>query len=170
MSMFNNFFNSLRNGPNNNMSNKYGPQYYESIYNLGLNGLRSKFPLVGDGTTRLVFGIDNYLVAKASINKEGIDQCSVEDKVFRQSGELRRYLCPLVWYKKGLIIMRRALPLEGIASGEYINLKKIGGERTYRDLVYLSKKFDLNFKDIISISSWGLLDGRPVLFDYGEKN
>ncbi|MDP4143797.1 MAG: hypothetical protein Q8936_04845 [Bacillota bacterium] len=146
---------------------------FNRIYDMDLHEINHKFKYIGEGSSRAVYALDNRLVIKVATCKSGYSQCKLENHIFNDvSDNLKDYLCPIIWYRPGMIVMPRAYPLTNVMNREDdVNLSKIGrGKQGYKDLRYLSKKYNLLFDDIIAPSSWGFLDGKLVLIDYGCKN
>lgn len=144
--------------------------WFESIYSMGPVKISEKFPYLGSGISRAVYALNNYYVVKVAMNRDGLDQCMLENKIFLTSDlKFRKYICPVLWYRTGMIIMPRALPLTFLSSSSTFEISSLG-EHAFHDLKQLSRKYNLLFDDIESISSWGMLYGKPVLIDYGCTN
>lgn len=149
--------------------------YFEMVYDMDKFELSRSFPMVADGSCRTVYAITRDLVAKVATNRDGVRQCRKENIVFSHADEyLRTYLCPVLWHAPGMIVMARAvpvMPLDMVAGDLHVDLSITGrGYRAYEDLKFLSRKFDLLFDDLISVTSWGYLGNRAVLVDYGCKS
>jgi hypothetical protein len=142
---------------------------FNRIYSMNLSEIKKRFTFLGEGISRSVYAINNDYVIKIAKGREGLYQNRVEKYVFTHASKtLKAYLCPILWYKPGMIVMPRAIPLSQITNSEFVDLKSIRSEpNAYKDLLYLSKKFYLFFEDIESTSSWGLINNIPVLIDYG---
>lgn len=144
--------------------------WFESIYSMGPFKIRKKFAYIGSGISRAVYALNNYYVVKIAMNRDGIDQCMLENKIFLTSEPgYKKYICPVLWYRPGMIIMPRALPLTFLSSSDTFDISSLG-KHAYHDLKHLSKEYNLLFDDIKSLSSWGMLYGKPVLIDYGCTN
>lgn len=145
---------------------------FNRIYNMDFYEIQRRFLYLGEGISRVVFAINNDYVIKIAKDFDGDYQCSIEYHVYTHTNKiLNSYLCPIVWYKRGMIVMPRAIPLSYYISEPYIDISKIRRDRnSYVDLIKLSQKFDLLFEDIVSTSSWGILNNRMVLIDYGCTN
>lgn len=131
--------------------------------------IRSEFKFLGEGISRRVYAINDNFVVKVAKGNEGIYQNRVEYFVYTHAGNnFEIYLCPIVWYQPDRLIMRRAVPLSRHHKSKYVNLSKIRPERSaYSDLNKLASSFYLFYEDIISTSSWGILNSNAVLIDYG---
>jgi hypothetical protein len=147
----------------------YPKQYFNDIYMMSYKEIRDKFLFLGEGISRKVYAINEDYVVKIAKGEEGLYQNKVERYVFTHCGKYyRRYLCPILYFKEDMLIMPRATPLSSLTSEKYLDIKKIRKEKnTYKDLSFLTSRFYLFYEDIISVSSWGILKGTPVLIDYG---
>jgi hypothetical protein len=127
------------------------------------------YEFLGEGISRKVFALNNEYVAKLAKDKEGIYQNHIEHFVYVNADyKTLKYLCPIVCFSPKLLIMKRANPITGNTKGDYVNLLKLRNERSvFRDINNLADKFHLFYEDLISVSSWGKLEGENVLIDYG---
>lgn len=148
---------------------------FENIYSTNIRIIKNKYEFLGEGASRIVYGIDENYVVKISKNKTGKYQCSTENQIYSTVDEKdKKYFCPVLWYKSGMIFMRRAFPFTeaiGCRHGsifEYTNIKK--DSDFFKNLRKITKHYDLLYPDIKAISSWGILDKKPVLIDYGCTN
>jgi hypothetical protein len=143
--------------------------FFKQVHSMNIVELRKNFVFLGEGIARAVFALNDIYAAKVAKCMDGDDQCWLENHIYRhEDSKIKKYLCPVVWYKKGMVVMPRAIPLSRIVPFETVDITKLGwGSQCYRDLVHLSKKYNLLFEDIVSTSSWGLINNVPVLIDYG---
>lgn len=139
------------------------------VYNMSFMEISNRFEFLGEGISRSVFAINNDFVVKVAKGREGLYQNKVEKYVFTHcSKELRKYLCPILWYKPDMLFMPRAIPLSKLTTQKYLDLNKLMlSKEAYEDIMYITKRFYLFQEDIISVSSWGILDNILVLIDYG---
>jgi hypothetical protein len=142
------------------------------VYNMSVSEISNRFEFLGEGISRAVFAINNDFVVKVAKGREGLYQNKVEKYVFTHCGKnLRKYLCPIMWYKPDRLFMPRAIPLSMLTKQKYLDLNKLMlGKDSYDDIMYITKRFRLFQEDIISVSSWGILDNNLVLIDYGCTN
>lgn len=142
---------------------------FNTIYSMNSRELKRRFTFLGEGISRAVYALNDEYVIKIAKGREGLYQNRVERYVYNHANNtLKSYLCPILWYKPRMIVMPRAIPLSQITSNEFVDLKTIRSEPdAYNDLLYLTRKFYLFFEDIEATSSWGLINGVPVLIDYG---
>lgn len=143
--------------------------WLRKLCDLNENEICKRYKYMGEGISRKVFAIDENYVIKIAKDQDGYYQNKVEQYVYTNVSEhLRKYLCPLILFTPKSIIMKRAVPLSEIFKDKTINIKTIRQEKTTRrDLNYLAKKYYLYYSDIIDTSSWGKLEDKNVLVDYG---
>jgi hypothetical protein len=63
---------------------------FETINNMNKNQMRYSFPLVAEGSCRSVYAVGNGLVAKKATNKDGFEQCNMENRVYRHADDYFR--------------------------------------------------------------------------------
>jgi hypothetical protein len=143
--------------------------FFKNICNLSDKEIAKKYEFLGEGISRRVYSINEYYVVKVAKVDDGRYQNRVENYVYTHAPKnMIKYLCPILWFEPDRIIMRKAIPLSNILKDKYINLKNIRPEKeSYMDLNKLTNNFILFPEDIISTSSWGILDNKNVLIDYG---
>lgn len=142
---------------------------FYKIYALDETELFEKYIYLGEGAGRRVFAINEDLVIKVAKGKFGILQNKIENYVYTTASKRhKRYLCPVMWYKPWMVVMKKALPLS--SDKEYFDsLKEFCQDKIfYRDILALTRIHHLSPKDIRAKSSWGLIeDDNKVLIDYG---
>lgn len=145
---------------------------FNSIYNMKKKEIEKKYKFLGEGISRRVYAVDKNYVVKIAKGKEGIYQNQVEYYVYTHvDEEYKKYLCPIVWFDPKMLFMKRADPLSKYIKDDFLKITKVRSEDSaVKDLKYLSAKFFLYYKDIISTSSWGKVDGGNILIDYGCTN
>jgi len=131
--------------------------------------IAKKFSYLGEGIARKVFAIDDDYVVKVAKGVDGLFQNQVEYYVYRNvDNTLLSYLCPIVAFKPRILLMKRAVPISKYNHNKKVNLNTIREEKySADDLNYLADNFYLYYNDIVSSSSWGKLDNKNVLIDYG---
>lgn len=73
-----------------------------------LKALHLPYKVIGSGKTRIVYDLGNGYVVKIAISKRGIHSNETEYMLYNQcSSRLRRYLCPVIEYGDGWIIMEK---------------------------------------------------------------
>ena len=127
-----------------------------------------KLIYIGSGSGRAVYDMGNGYVIKAARNKKGLAQNRVEHTIYmeEQSPLLAQIIDAAENYD--YVIMRKA---EHIYSRSYIQgyLRNvmIGEYPAGYELQRIMDKYGLILADIRRSSSWGLIDDKLVLIDYG---
>ncbi|MDF2879861.1 MAG: hypothetical protein K0R54_418 [Clostridiaceae bacterium] len=147
-------------------------EYFESIYSLDLKKISQRYKYLGEGISRKVYALNENLVVKVAKGDEGIYQNSVEYYVFTHADKnFSKYLCPILWFRPKMLIMRRAIPFKKITKSRFVDLRTIRSEpNSFSEINYYTSKFFLYYNDIRSAGSWGKLDNCNVLIDYGCTN
>lgn len=144
----------------------------DDIYNMSIYKINKYFERIGKGSSRAVYAIDSMHVIKVAVNNYGDYQCRIEDRIYRHSEiRFRKYLCPVLWYKRGMIVMVRAVPYKKRYKGEHFNITNIRpNSECKKDIKEFCRRFDLFYNDVRSPTSWGDIKGVPYLIDYGCTN
>lgn len=142
---------------------------FNKIYQLSDREINHMYRYLGEGISRRVYSLNDDYVIKLAKGAEGHYQNKVENYVFTHVDEsYLKYLCPIVWFRPRMIIMKKAIPFSKLTKNKHIDLAKIRPEQTAaKDLRTLAINFFLYYSDILAASSWGQLDGSNVLIDYG---
>lgn len=143
--------------------------WFQNIYNMSNREIKENFKYLGEGISRIVYAIDDNYVIKLSKGIEGKYQSNVEKHIYNNVNDyFKTYLCPIVWFKPGMMVMLRAKPLKNHIHHRKVDLSKIITDRDCKsDMKMMADTFGLLYADIKAKSSWGILEGRPVLVDYG---
>lgn len=145
-----------------------------------------KFTLIGKGSARLVYDINNEYVLKLAKNNKGIAQNKVEINISK-SNKYNDIIAKVVEFNDNgnYLIQQKAksisddrfeeltgLQYQGFLYYLRFNKEWSGENRVLFDTVSsLIDEFDLDRFDVASESSWGEINGRVVLIDYGlDKN
>lgn len=147
-------------------------EWFHSIYLYAKKKIKKDFKYLGQGISRKVYAINDDYVIKVAKGHDGLYQNKVEYYIFTHASKnLKKYLCPIIWFKPRMLVMKRALPLSQITNSKTIDLKSIRAEENaFEELTELYENFLLLYEDIISTSSWGILNEEKVLIDYGCTN
>lgn len=129
---------------------------------------RGYYRYIGLGSSRQVFDLRNGYVIKVAINSAGISQnqseyrISCEDKsglfakVVRVSNDFR------------FLMMEKADKVYNISEVyEYFNVKGKDELFNLEELKNIFKDNNLLTGDLNRKSNWGIINGRPVIIDYG---
>lgn len=150
-------------------------ELFEKIYLTDHHALKKDYKFLGQGASRIVYAINDAYVVKLSKNRTGKYQCRTEYYIYNNiDKKYKKYFCPIVWYKEGMIVMKRAETFSeilGLRHGsifEYTSIKR--NSEFFKTLKKIATHYDLLYPDIKAISSWGILEQKPVLIDYGCTN
>jgi len=120
--------------------------------------------LIGEGSGRKVYDLENGYVLKEPYSETGLQQNETELHVYNNALTAREYLCPTFRDKDNCNIMKKV----DLITLEEFNILKNNPE-IIEVINYLYEHFDLN-DDIDHYKSWGKSDGKYVLLDYGYTN
>lgn len=148
---------------------------FENIFSMSGKEINRNFEYLGEGAGRIIYAIDDIYVIKLSKFRGGYRQCETENYIYNNINEdLKRYLCPVVWYNEDMVIMRRAIPLAKRKEDKNKNIFKMLGvskyDTLYKNVMDIVDTYDLLYGDVKSLSSWGILDNQILLIDYGCTN
>jgi len=119
---------------------------------------------IGEGSGRKVYDLGNGYVLKEPYSETGLQQNETELHVYNNAIQFREYLCPTF---KGNDHCNTMIKVDLITLEEF-NLIKTN-PKIIEVLSYLYENFGLN-DDINHYKSWGKLNGKYVLLDYGYTN
>lgn len=141
---------------------------FDKIYEMNFRDIQKKYQYLGQGISRIVFGVDKNYVIKLAKGVEGYYQNSVEIYVYENAKHYKDFLCPIEWSEKEMVVMRRAIPLTNYTNSKTVNLTKMfKNPEVFKKLMNFKEEFYMLEEDIWATSSWGILDNKFVLIDYG---
>ena len=123
---------------------------------------------IGSGSSRNVFDLGNGYVMKVAKNRAGFEQNRNEYRI--SSMESSDLFADVISVSKSfdVLVMRKAYRIRYFSDIlDYYNV------RSEDELFSLSKfqniqyKYNLLASDLKRVSSWGIIDGRPTIIDYG---
>lgn len=133
-----------------------------------MNIQQGYYKYIGSGSSRQVFDLRNGYVIKVAINSAGIlqnqseyrisckDKSGLFAKVVRVSNDFR------------ILIMEKAEKIYNISRVyEYFNVKSKEELFNLEELKNIFKENNLLTGDLNRESNWGVINGRPVIIDYG---
>ncbi len=132
-------------------------------------GIRSgSIQFLGRGAGRLVYDMGDGYVVKIARNRFGLIQNRNEHWLnARYKGDLLARIVA-VSNGYGMLVMQAAQPLHDIQPVlDYFHVKTRNDLSEVPELVDLVKKHHLVMREFIGFRNWGLMDGRPVIIDYG---
>ncbi len=138
---------------------------FESI---SKNIRQKAYPKIGSGSGRVVFDLGNGYVVKVAKNRKGIEQNKAEHQI--SDMEDWRIFAKVIAHSEdfSLLIMEKARRLSSfreIWSYYHVqNNKQLFSSKEFQSNLI---KYDLLTADLNRLSSWGIIDGKPVIIDYG---
>ncbi|GIM27663.1 hypothetical protein CPJCM30710_03290 [Clostridium polyendosporum] len=142
------------------------------LYTLSFKDFENKYTFLGEGIARKVYALDDNYVLKVAKNDDGYYQNFVENYVYSHSNKhLKNYLCPIIYYSPKILIMKRAIPLKSllkITRSDFMVILK--QKNMLNDMHELIDRFLLYSNDIFTPRSWGIIDNKYYLIDYGCTN
>ncbi len=134
-----------------------------------MQGIRQgKYKYIGDGSGRVVFDMKNGYVVKVAKNMAGIAQNKAEYKISKN--DKSRIFAEVVQASNDyyFIIMKKA---EKVNNMYYVWLYfNAWNERDFLrryEIQEVRNKYNLLLGDLKKKSSWGIVDGKAVIIDYG---
>lgn len=134
-----------------------------------LSGIqRGAYNIIGIGSGRIVYDLENGYVAKTAMNYRGMAQNQAEYNISinDHSGIFARVTG--VTEDFDLLLMEKAEKIRRISSvWEYFKVESNSELFQTTQLQDIAKKHDLLLIDFARASSWGKINGHPVIIDYG---
>lgn len=143
-------------------------EMFDIFDSIRINLKWGKYKYIGSGSCRDVFDLGNGFVVKIAKNRAGIAQNKAEYRISQRdnSGIFARIVQASNNFD--LLIMEKAEKLYNI---EYVWLYfNVRNEKELVDLPEfqnIKRKYNLVLGDFERKSSWGIINGRPVIIDYG---
>lgn len=132
---------------------------YDCIDTLEEEDLEGEYKCIGEGSSRRVYALDDYMVVKVAKDDIGYSQNMTEYRIYKGANEEeRQVLAPVIDESRGgyMILMRRA---------------KVENQDVDEQSLYILNeiitKHELLEEDLISPDSWGIIDSQVVCIDYG---
>jgi hypothetical protein len=129
---------------------------------------RGYYRYIGSGSSRDVFDLGNGYVIKAAKNKAGIAQNEAEYNIsYNDNSGLFAEVVDVSNNFK-LLIMEKADKIYNISDVcKYFNVRSKGELLKLEELRNISRNYNLILNDLKRKSSWGMINGRPIIIDYG---
>ncbi|MDF2844410.1 MAG: hypothetical protein K0R00_2836 [Herbinix sp.] len=127
-----------------------------------------KYTMIGSGSGRLVFDLKNGYVAKVAKNKKGLAQNKAEYKIEAMSDCDMFAKITAISEDCKVLIMQKAEQIKSISViWKYYNVKS--NHELFRQSVFddFGTKYRLLYGDLCRKSSWGIINNKPVIIDYG---
>ncbi|GAA0076624.1 hypothetical protein UT300005_10020 [Clostridium sp. CTA-5] len=123
---------------------------------------------IGSGSGRKVFDLGNGYVIKVAKNRAGIAQNKSEYKISLNNHS--NLFAKVIGVSNNfvLLIMERAYMVPSILYvWKYFDITSKKELIKSKELQNIMKKYNLLLADLGRKSSWGIINGRPVIVDYG---
>lgn len=134
------------------------------IFNIKIGNYR----YIGSGSGRNVFDLENGYVVKIAKNQAGIAQNIAEYQISsRDNSDL---FAEVIEVSDNFIflIMEKAKKINNFSYiCKYFNIRNNRELANLSELQNIHKKYNLLWSDLFRNSSWGIIDGKPVIIDYG---
>jgi hypothetical protein len=133
-----------------------------------LNIRRGYYRYIGSGSGRKVFDLRNGYVIKVAKNKAGIAQNKSEYRI--SSNDHSNLFAKVIKVSNNfnLLIMQKADKIYNISYvWEYFNVTSEMELFNLRELQNIKWRYNLLLDDFARESSWGMINRRPVIIDYG---
>ncbi len=134
-----------------------------------LSNLRdNKFSYIGSGSGRHVFDLGNGYVVKAAKNRKGFAQNKVEYQIAQDSHSSLFAEIIQVSDDYGLLIMERAHRVKEMKEvWKYFHVHSNSELARVTEIRRICEKYNLLFADLRRTSSWGWVNDKMVIIDYG---
>lgn len=133
-----------------------------------LNIAQGYYRYIGSGSGRKVFDLGNGYVVKVAKNKAGIAQNKSEYKISRSDHSNLFAKVIQASNDFSLLIMQKADKINDISYvWEYFNVTSKWELFHSKELQKIKNRYNLLLGDFRRKSSWGIINGRPVIIDYG---
>lgn len=129
---------------------------------------RGYYRYIGSGSSRQVFDLRNGYVIKIAINRAGISQNQSEYKIScnNQSDFFAKVIRASTDFR--FLIMEKADKIYNISEiWDYFNVKSKSELFNLEELKNILDENNLLVGDLDRESNWGIINGKPVIIDYG---
>ncbi|MDF2676204.1 MAG: hypothetical protein K0Q97_497 [Bacillota bacterium] len=138
------------------------------FYQISLNIERRYYKFIGMGSGRIVYDLENGYVVKVAKNKKGIAQNKTEYKISLLDNTNLFAKVLDVSENFEYLIMEKAIKINDIYYvWKYFNVRSNKQLYRVKELQNISYRYGLLLIDLRRPVNWGLLNGRPVIIDYG---
>lgn len=136
--------------------------------NIGAKIKTNSLKHIGTGSGRLVYDLGNGYVIKAAKNDKGIAQNQAEYFIFtNDTTDLFAKITHVSEDFNYIIMEKVEKPKTFSHILKHFNVRNNSELYKIKDFQLILSKHHLNIADIRRLSSWGFVNGRPVIIDYG---
>ncbi len=129
---------------------------------------RKSYLLIGTGSGRNVFDLDNGYVVKVAKNKKGLAQNQAEYQIAATTHSRVFARIVAISDDSVFLIMEKAERVYSIAEvWNYYHVRNSRELFRINEFKDFTEKYNLLYPDLKRPSSWGFIKGRPVIIDYG---
>ncbi len=135
---------------------------------ISLNIKRRYYKFIGIGSGRIVYDLENGYVVKVAKNNKGIAQNKAEYKI--SLSDNTNLFAKILGASENFkyLVMEKAVRIKDIYYVcKYFNVRNNKELYQVKELQNISSKYGLLLGDLRRSVNWGLLNGRPVIIDYG---
>lgn len=126
------------------------------------------YPYLGSGSGRRVYDLNNGTVLKSAKNIKGYAQNQIESIISEMDESDLFAKVFFISKDNHYLIMEKAEPLTDFSYvRNYFHVKTNRELFQLDNLNYIPRKYNLLLNDLCRPVNWGILDGRPVIIDYG---
>lgn len=129
---------------------------------------RGMYRYIGSGSSRKVFDLGNGYVAKVAKNAAGIAQNKMEYKI--SSTDSSNLFAEVIEISKdsSTLIMKKADKIYNFSYVcHYFKVRSIIDVLKLKRFQNIECRYNLLLNDLRRTSNWGIINGRPVIIDYG---
>lgn len=139
-----------------------------SFSQIKFNLRRGHYKHIGSGSSRDVFDLDNGYVIKVAKNRAGIAQNESEYNIsdYDNSGLFAKVIEVSNNFK--FLIMEKADKVYYMS--DVLEYFRVGSKRQLlklKELQDIKRNYNLLLGDFQRKSSWGMINGKPIIIDYG---
>lgn len=126
------------------------------------------YPLLGSGSGRRVYDLENGTALKAARNAKGYAQNQVESIISEMDDSDLFAKVLFISSDNRYLIMEKADPVSDFSViRDYFHVKTNRELFQLGDFQYIPHKYNLLAVDLCRPANWGFIHGRPVIIDYG---
>ncbi len=134
-----------------------------------ITGLQNgRYPKLGSGSGRRVYDLQNGMALKIAKNVRGYAQNQIE-AIISEMDDSQLFAKVLFISKDNLyLVMEKAESVTDFSQVLHY-FKAVSNRELFQrdDFSYIPRKYNLLLSDLCRPVNWGILNGRPVIIDYG---